>query len=99
MYEPEVTESEFTEYGYTVATKRFELDDGSTIVDVLITDAAGETVTDDRFAGYHAYEEASSWIGGFLDAHDPDRPSLEERLAPFGEEWHLEQMEERGCYA
>lgn len=36
---------------------------------------------------------ANAFVNGWIEATDPDRPSLEERLAPFGPEWELEQSE------
>lgn len=93
MYdEPQVQVSEFIEHGDTYHVESVDLDDGSTVVTVKIS-RDGEHVSEDRFSGYEAMYEANSFIAARIEATDPDRPSLEERLAPFGEEWEREQME------
>lgn len=93
MY-PDFREDTFTEHGdtYKVTTSRHE--DGATIHVVITRD--GEEVSTDTFDGRDADEAANSFVRTRIEFTDPNQPSLEERLAPFGPEYEREWMEEHG---
>lgn len=75
-----VTENSEGSFGVTVARDGEELER----VFFSFEDAPG------------AHACATAFVAGWIAATDPEAPSLEERLAPWGLEWELEQEERRG---
>jgi len=91
---PATKTDEFIEHGDHYRVETIYLDDGQLVQVTIATDSEPPEV--DRFSGSFAENEAVAFIAGRIEATDPDRPPLEERLAPFGEEWEREQDERRG---
>ena len=82
---------EFIEHGDHYRVETLQLEDSQVVTVTIATDSEPPQV--DRFSGTFAEREAHAFVTGRIEATDPARASLEEQLAPHGEEWQREQDE------